>query len=323
MDWLTQESDMEIKIMTETIAKSTGSKVDEEVEHGIMPKLIYVGRLLLRDKAGMLGLAMFLIVAITAIFAPLLAPYDPLKQDLMAAKRPPAWTEKGTMSHPLGTDNLGRDILSRIIYGSRVSLTVGALGVLIAGSLGMLIGLFSGYVGGRTDNVIMGGVNLILALPYLVFVVFIAAILGRSLLNVILIFGFTDIPIFARITRGEVLRLRESGFVESALSIGASRARILFAHILPNLLGPLITIATFEMSAMIFYEAGLGFLGLSVPPSVPSWGNMLAVGRKYLTIYPWIATFPGLAIVFTGLGMNLLGDWLRDVLDPRLRRTKR
>jgi peptide/nickel transport system permease protein len=164
---------------------------------------------------------------------------------------------------------------------------------------------------------------MILALPYLVFVVFIAAILGRSLINVILIFGLTDIPIFVRITRGEVLRMRESGFVESAMSLGATRARILFDHILPNLIGPLITIATFEMSAMIFYEAGLGFLGLSVPPSVPSWGNMLAEGRKYLTIYPWIATFPGLAIVFAGLGMNLLGDWLRDVLDPRMRRIKK
>jgi len=308
---------------TEATLKSTGSRVDEEVEHGIWPKLVYVWRLLYRDKAGMLGLAMFLIVAATAVFSPVLAPYNPLKQDLMASKTPPAYAEKGDMSHVLGTDTLGRDMLSRIIYGSRVSLTVGFFGVLIAGSLGMIIGLISGYVGGRTDGFIMGGVNMILALPYLVFVVFIASILGRSLFNVILIFGFTNIPIFARITRGEVLRLRESGFVESALSIGATRTRILFSHILPNLLGPLITIATFEMSGMIFYEAGLGFLGLSVPPSTPSWGNMLATGRQYLTIYPWIATFPGLAIVFTGLGMNLFGDWLRDVLDPRLRRTKR
>jgi len=310
--------------MTEAAnANGTGLLVDQEAERGIWPKLTYVGKLLWRDKAGLLGLIMFLVVVASALSAPWIAPHPPLKQNLRAAKMPPVWSEKGDISHPLGTDNLGRDLLSRIIYGSRVSLTVGFFGVLIAGTLGMIIGLISGYAGGRTDNFIMGGVNMILALPYLVFVVFIAAILGSSLINVILIFGFTDIPIFARITRGEVLRLRESGFVESAQSIGAKKFRILFDHILPNLLGPLITIATFEMSAMIFYEAGLGFLGLSVPPSVPSWGNMLATGRKYLVIYPWIATFPGLAIVFTGLGMNLLGDWLRDVLDPRLRRMKR
>lgn len=301
----------------------TGLRVDEVHERGVWLWIKYVARLLWRDKAGLLGLIMFLIVVFAAISASWISPHEPLKQNLRAAKKPPIWEAKGVPEHILGTDNLGRDILSRIIYGSRVSLTVGFLGVLIACSLGMIIGLISGYVGGRTDNIIMGGVNMILALPYLVFVVFIAAILGRGLWIVILIFGFTDIPIFVRITRGEVLRMRESGFVESALSIGAKKQSILFNHILPNLIGPLITIATFEMSAMIFYEAGLGFLGLSVPPSVPSWGNMLAVGRKYLTSYPWIATFPGLAIVFTGLGMNLLGDWLRDVLDPRMRRVKR
>jgi ABC-type dipeptide/oligopeptide/nickel transport system permease subunit len=302
---------------------STGSRVDERKDRGLWPKFIFVSKLLARDRAGTLGLIMFLIVVLSAVFAAQLAPYDPLKQNLRNAKKPPAWSEKGSTQYPLGTDNLGRDLLSRIIYGTRVSVTVGFFGVLIAGSLGLTIGLISGYIGGRVDNMIMGGVNMILALPYLVFVVFIAAILGRSLINVILIFGLTDIPIFVRITRGEVLRMRESGFVESAMSLGATRTRILFDHILPNLIGPLITIATFEMSAMIFYEAGLGFLGLSVPPSVPSWGNMLAEGRKYLTIYPWIATFPGLAIVFAGLGMNLLGDWLRDVLDPRMRRIKK
>jgi ABC-type dipeptide/oligopeptide/nickel transport system permease subunit len=302
---------------------STGSRVDEKKDRGLWSKFIFVGKLLARDRAGALGLIMFLIVVLGAVFAAQLAPHDPLKQNLRNAKKPPVWSEKGSMQYPLGTDNLGRDLLSRIIYGTRVSVTVGFFGVLIAGSLGLTIGLISGYIGGRVDTMIMWGVNMILALPYLVFVVFIAAILGRSLINVILIFGFTDIPIFVRITRGEVLRMRESGFVESAMSLGATRTRILFDHILPNLIGPLITIATFEMSAMIFYEAGLGFLGLSVPPSVPSWGNMLAEGRQYLTIYPWIATFPGLAIVFAGLGMNLLGDWLRDVLDPRMRRIKK
>jgi ABC-type dipeptide/oligopeptide/nickel transport system permease subunit len=315
---------MEIKdMLPASEGISTGSRVDEKKDRGLGSKFIFVGKLLARDRSGALGLIMFLIVILSAVFAAQLAPHDPLKQNLRNAKKPPAWSEKGSTQYPLGTDNLGRDLLSRIIYGTRVSVTVGFFGVLIAGSLGLTIGLISGYIGGRVDNMIMWGVNMILALPYLVFVVFIAAILGRSLINVILIFGLTDIPIFVRITRGEVLRMRESGFVESAMSLGATRARILFDHILPNLIGPLITIATFEMSAMIFYEAGLGFLGLSVPPSVPSWGNMLAEGRKYLTIYPWIATFPGLAIVFAGLGMNLLGDWLRDVLDPRMRRIKK
>jgi ABC-type dipeptide/oligopeptide/nickel transport system permease subunit len=301
----------------------TGLSVDEAAERSLWHRFGHLARLLGRDRAGMLGLAMFLTVTIAAIFAPWLSPHDPIAQNLRDSKTPPAWTAEGDWTYPLGTDTLGRDILSRIIFGSRVSLTVGFFGVLIAGGLGLVIGLTAGYLGGRADNLIMGLVNLILALPYLVFVVFIASILGRSLINVILIFGLTDIPIFVRITRGEVLRLRESGFVESALSLGASRRRILFDHILPNLIGPLITIATFEMSAMIFYEAGLGFLGLSVPPSVPTWGNMLAAGRQHLSQYPWISTYPGLAIVFTGLGMNLLGDWLRDVLDPRLRRVKK
>jgi ABC-type dipeptide/oligopeptide/nickel transport system permease subunit len=274
---------------------------------------------LLQDRTGILGLVMFLLLVVIATFAPQIAPHDPLQQNLRNAKLPPAWEAAGNWDHPLGTDNLGRDVFSRVVYGTRVSLTVGFFGVLIAGSIGMIVGLFAGYMGGKVDNIIMGLVNLILALPYLVFVVFIAAILGRSLINVILIFGLTDIPIFVRLTRGETLRLRESVYVEAAESIGAERIRILFRHILPNLVGPLITIATFEMSAMIFYEAGLGFLGLSVPPNVPSWGNMLAAGRQYLTIYPWMVIYPGLAIAFTGLAMNLLGDWLRDILDPRRR----
>jgi len=271
----------------------------------------------------MLGMVLILLMIVAAVFAPVFSPYDPLDQDLHRSKMPPPWYEGGSWSHPFGTDPLGRDTFSRILYGSRVSLTVGFFGVIIAGSIGMVIGAIAGYVGGRVDALIMGAVNLVLSLPYLLFVVVIAAILGRSLLNVILIFGITDAPVFARMTRGEVLRLREACFVEAAISAGAGRARVIFDHILPNLVGSIVTLATFEMSGMIFYEAGLGFLGLSVPPSVPSWGKMLANGRLYLTAAPWIAIFPGLGIMLTSLGMNLLGDWLRDVLDPRLRRVKR
>ena len=294
-----------------------------EVEQTFGDRLRYLGRLLWRDKSGVIGLLMFLTVVFAAIFAPVVSTYPPLEQNLRDSKQPPAWNEGGTWDHPFGTDNLGRDIYSRVIYGARVSLTVGFFGFLIAGTMGLLIGSIAGFSGGRTDSVIMGVINLILSLPYLLFVVFIAAILGRSLINVILIFGITDSPIFARVTRGEVMRMRQSGYVESAIAAGAKTPRIIFDHIMPNLIGPLITLATFEMSAMIFYEAGLGFLGLSVPPSVPSWGNMLAAGRGYLTTAPWLSTFPGLAIVWTAIGMNLLGDWLRDVLDPRLRRSRK
>jgi ABC-type dipeptide/oligopeptide/nickel transport system permease subunit len=302
---------------------STGLVVDKRVDRSIRAKVVFVGRLLFRDKAGLVGLTMFLIVVASAVFAPVISPHDPQKQEIADSKTPPVWAEEGSAVHILGTDTLGRDVLSRIIYGSRVSITVGFLGVLMAFTLGIMIGLIAGYNGGRTDNIIMTLVNMILSLPYLVFVVFVAAILGNSLTNVILIFGFTDIPIFVRVTRGEVLRLREEGFIESARSIGQRTSVIILRHILPNLIGPLITLATFEMSAMIFYEAGLGFLGLSVPPTIPSWGNMLAAGRQYIQVYPWMSVYPGLAIVFTGFGMNLFGDWLRDALDPQMRRKKK
>ena len=303
--------------------RATGLIVDEQADRSIAAKLVYVARLLWRDKAGLLGLVMFLAVVCAAAFSPWITPHDPMQQDIQASKQAPAWAEGGSTEYLLGTDSLGRDVLSRIIYGSRVSITVGFLGVMMAFTLGMMIGLISGYKGGQIDNIIMTMVNMVLSLPYLVFVVFVAAILGNSLLNVILIFGLTDIPIFVRVTRGEVLRLREEGFIEAAQSIGQKTPSIIFKHIMPNLLGPLITLATFEMSAMIFYEAGLGFLGLSVPPSVPSWGNMLAMGRQYLTVYPWMSVYPGLAIVFTGFGMNLFGDWLRDAMDPRMRQKKK
>lgn len=275
---------------------------------------------LLKDAAGLTGVIILLLLVIVAIFAPQIAPYGPTEGDLLDAKKPPMWQEKGSPAHILGTDQLGQDMLSRIIYGSRVSLTVGFFGVLLALLIGVTAGLLAGYFGGWVDMVISGATNLLLSIPYLVLVIVIATIFGRSLLNVILIFGVTDSPIFVRFVRAEVLRIREQDYVEAARSLGAKVYRIIPKHIFPNLIGPLLTLATFEMSAMIFYEAGLGFLGLSVPPEVPSWGNMLSLGRRFLNIFPWIAIYPGLAIAATALGINLLGDWMRDALDPRSRK---
>ncbi len=278
---------------------------------------------LLRSPAGMIGATITLALVILAVFAPWIAPHDPLAQNLSAAHLPPVWRDGGSWSNVFGTDILGRDLLSRIIYGTRVSLLVAVGGATIAATLGMALGLVGGYFGGRIDRLIVGLTDLLLSVPYILLVVVIAAVVGKSLVNVVLIFGFTDIPIFVRVTRGEVLKLSESTFVEAARSVGVPRRKILWSHLLPNLVGPLGTLATFEMSSMILYEAGLGFLGLSVPPSTPSWGNMINAGRGSLEAYPWMSITPGVAIIIAGLGLNLLGDWFRDALDPRTRRARR
>lgn len=300
-----------------------GTDTRLEQEATFKDRLELLGRLLWRDRTGVIGILIFISVVFAALFADVLTPYKPLEQDLHASKMPPAWEVGGSKEHPLGTDNLGRDMLSRIIYGARVSLGVSFFGALIAAVIGVCLGAIAAYMGGRLDDLIMAPVNLVLSLPYLLFVVFVASVLGKSLVNVILIFGITNSPIFARVTRGEVLRIRESAYVESAISAGARWWRVLLIHIMPNLVGPLVTLISFQISAMIFYEAGLGFIGLSVPPTIPSWGNMLAEGRRYISSYPWLTTWPGLAIMYTSLGMNLLGDWLRDISDPRVRRARR
>ncbi len=274
---------------------------------------------LLHDPGAILGLVLVTLVVLTALFADQLAPFGPTEGSLTNAKRPESWQERGLPGHLLGTDQLGQDILSRVIYGARVSLTVGFFGVLLASAIGVTLGLSAGYLGGRVDALVSGAVNLLLSFPYLVLVIIVATVFGRNLLNVILIFGITDAPVFARLVRGEVLRLRGQDYVTAVRGLGAPAWRIMLLHLLPNLVGPLVTLMTFEMSAMIFYEAGLSFLGLSVPPEVPSWGNMLALGRSFLYIYPWMSIYPGLAISLTAFGVNLLGDWVRDVMDPRLR----
>jgi ABC-type dipeptide/oligopeptide/nickel transport system permease subunit len=273
----------------------------------------------LKHKRFILGIVLILVPFVWAIAAPVLAPGDPFDQDLSIAVLPPVWLEGGSWEYPLGTDFVGRDIYGRLIYGARVSLTVGLGGVLLAIVIGVTLGLIAGYYGGWSETIIMAVVDMLLSLPYLLLVVVVAGIWGSSLRNVILIFGVLDFPLFTRMTRGEVLSLRESGFVEAAHMVGASGWFILRHHIVPNLVGVIITVATFEIANMILLEAGLGFLGLSVPPTIPSWGNMLAEGRNYLASAWWLASFAGLAILCTTLGINLLGDWLRDTLDPRSR----
>jgi ABC-type dipeptide/oligopeptide/nickel transport system permease subunit len=280
-------------------------------------------RALLRSPGGTFGAIVFAALTVMALLAPLVAPHDPLQQNLRAAKTPPVWSDGGSWTYLLGTDTLGRDVLSRIIYGARVSLAVALGGVAIALVLGLVLGMIAGYFGGRFDRFIVSANDLVLSVPYTLLVVVIAAVVGNSLINVILIFGITDVPVFLRVTRGEVLKLRDSTFVEAARSVGVPRRRILSSHLVPNLVGPLGTLATFEMSSMILYEAGLSFLGLSVPPSTPSWGNMISAGRSSLEVYPWISIAPGAAIIIAGLGLNLLGDWFRDALDPRTRRVRR
>lgn len=274
-------------------------------------------RKLLHDPLALLGACLLLGIISCAIFAPQIAPFGPNEGDLFNARQPPFWHETGSTTHLLGTDQLGQDIFSRIIYGTRVSLLVGFLGALSALSIGVVLGLLAGYFGGWTDSIISGFTNVLLSVPYLVLVIVVATILGRSLSNVIILFGITSSPVFVRYTRGEVIRIKKLAYIEAAKGLGAHSRHIVPRHVLPNVIGPLITLGTFEISAMIFYEAGLGFLGLSVPPEVPSWGNMLSLGRQFLTIFPWMAIYPGVAIALTTLSINLLGDWLRDTLDPR------
>jgi ABC-type dipeptide/oligopeptide/nickel transport system permease subunit len=272
-----------------------------------------------RHLGGLIGASILVVLLIGAVFAPTIGLHPPNDGDFANAKLPPAWLEGGSWLHPFGTDQLGQDVWSRIVFGARVSLTVGVLGALLASVLGATLGLLAGFYGGWIDAIITAASSLILSIPYLILVVVLATVFGRNLTNVILLFGITDAPVFVRLVRGEVLRLRSLPFLEAAQSLGSSDARLLWWHLLPNLLGPLVTLTTFETSAMIFYEAGLGFLGLSVPPAIPSWGNMLALGRQFLTVYPWMSIFPGLAIAVTALGMNLIGEWVRAAFDPRSR----
>jgi peptide/nickel transport system permease protein len=275
-------------------------------------------RELVRNKAALLGLLALLSVVISAILAPYLAPYDPTAQEITHRLKPPAWNSPEGAMNPLGTDHLGRDILSRLMFGARISLIIGLSAVAVAGTLGTLVGLVAGYRGGRVDDLCMRLTDTMLAMPFILLALAVIAVLGPSLRNIIFVLGVTSWVSYARVVRAEVLTLRTREFVAAAQALGGGGWRIIFRHLLPNVLTPVIVIATLEVARMIILESALSFLGLGIPPPTPTWGGMLADGRAYLSTAWWLATFPGLCIMLTVLGINLLGDWLRDVLDPRL-----
>jgi len=260
------------------------------------------------------------LVAVVAIAAPLLARRDPIEQDLVEVLKPPFWQADGSLEHPLGTDHLGRDVYSRLVYGARISLIISVTAALLGAVVGVGAGLAAGYYGGRIDTVIMRIVDLNLAFPLILLALAVVAILGPSLRNLIIVMAITTWMIYARVVRGISLGLREREFVQAARAIGARDARIIVRHILPNVFAPVVVIWTLEVARVILMESALSFLGLGVPPPTPTWGRMLAEGRDYLTVAGWIATFPGLVIMFTVLGINFFGDGLRDLLDPRLRK---
>lgn len=261
---------------------------------------------------------MLVVLLITAVFAPQLAPHDPFKQDLRARLAPPMWTTDGSAAHVLGTDQLGRDILSRVIYGTRISLLVGVSVVLFAGTIGTLLGLLAGFLGGRIDTLLMRTVDVFLAFPFLLLAIIFMAMLGASLGNIILVLSITGWVEYARVVRSQVLSVRELEYITAARALGAHTLPIMLKHVLPNVVASVIVIGSLQLGTVIIAEASLTFLGLGIPPSIPTWGSMLATGREYFVLAWWLPTFPGLTIVLTVLAVNFLGDWLRDVFDPTL-----
>ena len=265
------------------------------------------------NKLAMIGSAFLLFFVILAIFAPLIAPYDPLANDYSAILSAP------TKSHPFGTDNLGRDILSRIIFGSRISLRVSLVSVAIATAAGVLLGVIAGFFGGIVDIVISRILEVMFSFPEVLLALLIMSILGASLNNIMIAIGIVYTPIFARITRGAVLTIKDSLYVEAATTMGVKKRVIIVRHILPNILSPVIVQVTLSLAFAILSEAALSFLGIGVEPDVPSWGMMLNYGKTWIELAWWVGVFPGIAIALTVLGFNVLGDGLRDVLDPSLR----
>ena len=272
-----------------------------------------------RRRLSLVGTVLFLLVLALAIAAPWIAPHSPTKQDLRNNLLPPFWSPESDPSFPLGTDHFGRDILSRLLYGARVSLTAAGFAALFAMAFGSLVGLVAGFRGGRIDSLLMRLVDVFLAFPLVLIALSLASILGPSLRNLIIVMAVTGWMVYARTIRSAVLTIKDREFVTAAKVLGAPTGRILLRHILPNVTAPAIVLFTFSFAQFIIMESALSFLGLGVPPPAPTWGRMLYDGRDYLTTAWWLTTLPGICIMITALSMNFIGDGLRDALDPRLR----
>lgn len=268
------------------------------------------------------GGAILMLLVVCGLAAPLIAPRDPQAQTLEDRLRPPRWSDNGLPAYILGTDNLGRDMLSRIVYGSRISLMVGAATVIFAGLVGCTLGAIAGYFGSTADEIVSKVSEIFLAFPFLLIAIAIMAFLGQGVGNLIMALMLSRWVQYCRVVRGEVLSLKERDFVTAAKALGARDGYVIFRHVIPNTLASVTVIATFGMAIVIITEASLSFLGLGVPVHIPTWGSMLAEGRSYINRAPWLTIFPGLAIFVTVFGINLLGDGLRDIFDPKLRRQR-
>lgn len=306
--------------MTETSQSgSAPSTVDDtERDEGITVRHILGA--LFKDPLVLAAVIFLVILVFSAIFANFVAPYDPLIPNIFANRLPPLSTAKaldGTEQfHLLGTDALGRDMLSRLIFGSRASIFVALVSVVISGTIGTILGLLAGFYGGRVEAVVMRAVDAFMAVPSLLIALFVLFIIGGGLVNMVLIFALVRWVVYARLARGITLSLKQSSFVEAARAIGARDKRIMFRHILPNMVSPLLVLATLEVALLVLAEAGLSFLGFGLLPPEPSWGLMISRGREYMREAWWMITLPGLAIFLTTLSLNLVANWLRTVMDP-------
>ncbi|MGI2328221.1 ABC transporter permease [Planococcus sp. YIM B11945] len=274
-------------------------------------------RKLSKRKTAFAGLIFLVLTLIVAILAPLLVPMDPSTQNIAGRLMPPGWVSDEGIKHLLGTDQLGRDVLSRVIYGSRISIMVAVGAVFIGGAIGLIVGLVSGYAGGWVDSVLMRLVDMQLAFPFLLLALTMVTILGPSIMNVVLVLSVTSWISYAKVVRSSVLSVKYLEFIEASKAAGTKQFFILFRQILPNIISPFIVVASFQVATLIIAESSLSFLGLGVPTSEPTWGAMLADGREYMTDAWWIAIYPGVMLMLVAMSANLFGDGLRDVLDPR------